>query len=56
MRVQCLSIRRMTKTLMRSTYLIMEFTIPINREKSESFAQRAVEEFSLATCYPRVHI
>ena len=58
MRVKCLSIRKMTKTLMRSTYLIMEFTIPINREKSEPFstAQRGLEEFSLATCYTRVHI
>ena len=38
--------------------LIMEFTIPINREKSESFstAQRGLEEFRLATCYTRVHI
>ena len=37
MHVKCLSIRRMTKASRRGTYLVMEFTIPINRKKSESF-------------------
>ena len=57
--VKCLSIRRMTKASTRGTYLIMVFTIPINREKKlQSFltARCSSEEFPLTACYTRVQI